>query len=189
MAAVAIGLAALALLAPLGSGGASATSDSPWYRVDLEQGEWKGYHWSIGASGPRHVPLREICVLDTVVQPYEEDDPLGGEASGGSSCGEIPDARTSMQMGQTLGTGASALSFDAILYRPAVRKVVFLLEGGERRVFRTKAPRIPNRSEKGIPAFRYLAATFEGAPCVHRVTTYDGSGGVIWREPWSSCTR
>lgn len=187
MAIVAMGVAALALLAPQGSGGAS---DSPWYRIDLEQGERRGYHWSMGASGPRHAPLEEICVLGTLAEPYDEDsDPLEVGATSGKVCGEVPDARISMQMGQTLGTGASALSFDAILYRPAMRKVVFLVEGGERRVFRTHAPRISSRSEKGIPAFRYLAATFEGNPCVHRVTTYDGSGGVIWREPWSSCTR
>jgi len=178
----ALAVATFVLLAPQGSGGSSAPASSgPWYRLALEQGEWQGYSWSVGASGPRHEPLREICALTSVLESFREGAPFieGGDSQ---ACGALPDATVSMALGETLVSGASTLSLNVVLYRPIVRKVAFILGTGERRIYMPRVPEIPNRSQRGIPVFRYVVASFEGEACVRRITTFDRRGGVIRSE-------
>jgi hypothetical protein len=161
-------------------------SGGSWYRVGLDQGEWQGYHWAVGAAGPKHEPLGEICALISVIEPPQEGSPYV-EASDAKVCGSLPDATVSNVLGETLGSGASKQILVAALYRPIVRKVTFVLDTGERKVYFPRTPRIPNRVAKGIPAFRYLVTSSDGETCTRRMTTFDGKGDVIWNEARPPC--
>jgi hypothetical protein len=139
---VTLAVAALASSATHALGEASTpTSGGPWYRVALEQGEWQGYHWAVGAAGPRHEPLGEICALISVIEPFQEGSPYV-EASDAKVCGSLPDATVSNVLGETLGSGASKQTLVAALYRPIVHKVTFILGTGERKVYRSRMPRM-----------------------------------------------
>jgi hypothetical protein len=152
---------------------------SQWYKVTLEEGETQGFKWTVGAKGRAHVPLKEICVLTAFIAPPEPGVPYG-EGDEGSVCGSAKKPTDSTSSGATLGsTGTSLL---AVIYRPVVRKVTFLLSTGKRKVFRTQEPRLLDREKRGIPAFRYLVASFDGGACVRGITTFDGKGQVISKE-------
>ncbi len=175
----ALAVVAFVLLASQGS--LAPASSGPWYRLALEQGEWQGYGWSVGASGPGHEPLREICAMVSVLEPFEEGAPFI-EGSDSKVCGAMPDAKISMALGETLVSDASELSLNVVFYRPIVHKVAFILGTGERRIYMPRVPEIPNRSQRGIPVFRYVVASFQGETCVRRITTFDRRGGVIRSE-------
>jgi hypothetical protein len=117
----------------------------------------------------------------SVLEPFEEGAPFI-EGSDSKVCGAMPDARISMALGETLVSDASNLSLNVILYRPIVRKVVFVLGTGERRIYMPRVPKVPNRSKRGIPVFRYVVASFEDEACVRRITTFDPRSGVIRSE-------
>lgn len=117
----------------------------------------------------------------SVLEPFEEGAPFI-EGSDAKVCGAMPDASVSMSLGDTLVSGASKLSLNVVLYRPIVRKVAFILGTGERRIYMPRVPEIPNRSQRGIPVFRYVVASLEGEACVRRVATFDRRGGVIRSE-------
>jgi hypothetical protein len=159
--------------------GSSKVGGDHWYKVTLEEGETQGFSWVVGAKGRTHEPLREICALAAIIAPPEPNVPYG-EGSNVSVCGSAMKPAESVSANAKLGsTGTSLLT---TIYRPVVRKVVFLLSTGKRKVFRPKKPRLANREERGIPAFRYLVASFDGGACVRSVTTFDGRGRVISKE-------
>ncbi|HEX6152875.1 MAG TPA: hypothetical protein VFZ19_05050, partial [Solirubrobacterales bacterium] len=56
-----------------------------------------------------------------------------------------------------------------------------------RKVYLPRIPQVPNRTERGIPVFRFIADTFEGEPCVRRLTTFDSRGEVISHEVKGDC--
>lgn len=152
-----------------------------WYRVLLEKGEVNGYRWAVGASGPRDEPLKQMCELVSEVAPFDPDLEYaeGGEMK---LCGELLSPAESISVGLDLGSSESSTTLRATIYRPIVRKVVFVRGTGDRKVYRTKAPRIAGRKAKGIPRFRYLAALFDEESCIQRIITYDPSGAVIKNE-------
>jgi hypothetical protein len=90
----------------------------------------------------------------------------------------------------SLGSGESRMTIFIALYRLAVRKVVFSIEGmsgTSTKTFRPHVAKVPNGQSRGIPKFRYFAAPFKGEICVRKVTLLDGSGGVIYSEPRPAC--
>jgi hypothetical protein len=177
---------ALGLLIVLPSTAASSPDSDPWYRATLEQGETNGYRWTVNAKGPKHKPLREICTLVSMVEPPQEGAPYVEEMDA-TDCGRLLKETSSVSGSVAFGSGASRLTILAALYRPAVRKVVFLLDTGERRVYLSRAPKIPRRLTRGIPLFRYLVASFDGETCIRRVTTFDGKGSVVGSDVSPPC--
>ena len=170
---------ALGVFGAPSTSGAGEAGHGKWYKVTLEEGETHGFSWVVGAKGRTHEPLKEICVLAGIIAPPEPNVPYG-EGSNVSVCGSAMKPAESVSANATLGS--TGTSFLTTIYRPVVRKVVFLLSTGKRKVFRPKEPRLPNREEVGIPAFRYLVASFDGGACVRGVTTFDVKGQVIARE-------
>lgn len=158
---------------------AGDVGDGHWYTVTLEEGETQGFSWAVGAKGRAHKPLKEICVLTAFIAPPEPNVPYG-EGDETSACGSVKKPTDSASVSATLGS--TDTSFLAAIYRPVVRKVAFLLSTGKRKVFRPKKPRLPNRKKMGIPAFRYLVASFDEGACVRSVTTFDGKSQVISKE-------
>lgn len=150
-----------------------------WHQVVLEEGETSGFSWSGGARLPAHRRLDKICVAAGFTAPVPPDQPYR-ESSSLAVCGSLAKAKDSVSLSATLGS--SGTTFLAVVYRPAVRKVVFLLNNGQRRVFRPRIPQIPDRAAMGIPVFRYLVATFDGGACVRRTNTFNASGDVVSKE-------
>lgn len=172
--------------APL-SADADTSKKARWYSVSLAHGETSGgYRWGVGAKGPKHEPLKEICAMAGMIEPPEPDKPYV-EGTDGALCGEIRSPKESMMETAGFGTGESSVTAFVAIYRPAVRKVTFVFDSGERRVYLPQVPQLPNRDERGIPVFRFIADTFEGEPCARRVTTFDGRGGVISHETKKDC--
>ncbi|HEX6665542.1 MAG TPA: hypothetical protein VF081_02990 [Solirubrobacterales bacterium] len=178
-------LAAVALAALVSHAGAkglshaaeaSGASGDRWYHAALEHGETQGFRWGVGAKLPKHEPLDEICLLAVYLVPPEPDVPYV-EESDLTVCGNLKRPTESVSLGIMLG--ASGAQFQAALYSPIVRKVVFLLSTGERRVFRPQAPRIPNRKAMGIPSFGYVIAPIDRGACVRAVTTFDRKGDRV----------
>jgi hypothetical protein len=157
-----------------------------WYQARLETGETDEYKWSVGAKGPKNAPLNEICALASLLEPpRDEDSFVEGRDSVG--CGSLSTREDSVAVSPAFGSGQSRLVLLAVLYRPAVRKVVFVLGSGERRVFRPRMATVTNQRARGIPNFRYLVAPFKGETCIRKVTLIDGKEAVIDREPRPDC--
>lgn len=166
---------------------AAGASRSDWYRVELEHGEANGYLWSVSAAGPRHQPLREICGQISSLEPPQGDPELTfGDHF--SLCGDLFDATQSNDLAAGFGSGVSEITLLADLYRPAVRKVAFVTDTGERRVYFPAVPAIPDRTARGIPVFRYLVTSFVGEFCIRRVTTFDKLGNVIRNQRDPICS-
>lgn len=165
---------------------AESASGGSWYRVTLEQGEAQGYAWAVGAAGPKHEPLREICTKVATLEPLQDESPY---IEGGNSmiCGEMPNPTESMALGTTFGPDGSGPTLLATIYRPIVRKVTFVFDTGERRVYFPQTPMIPSRVARGIPVFRYLAVVFDGLTCTRRMTMFDGGGSVLESETRPPC--
>lgn len=157
-----------------------------WYQVTLETGETEGFKWAVGAKGPGHQPLGMICALASLVEPPQEGQPFveGDDAVG---CGSLSTSMDSVAASPALGSGDSRLAILATLFRPVVRKVSFVLDTGEERVFRTRMGKIPNRSARGVPRFRYLAVPFKGPTCIRKVALFDGNDRAISREARPPC--
>lgn len=168
----------VSLLLPPGSG---AMGKVRWFQVGLGQGEISGYRWAVGIKGPKHRPLGRVCAELSLAEPAKDDAP---DFEGGSStlCGRLEQPSDSVTGVESLGSGNAQVTLLEALYRPIIRKVTFVLATGERRIFLPRVPKLSNRSARGIPAFRYFAATFEGQTCVRRVVTFDGRGRVVSNE-------
>lgn len=178
-------LIALGVMALAGYEGASAGGDR-WYKVTLEAGEVDGYQWAFGAKGPKGVPLGRICALTYMVEPAEPDAPYV-EGSESVNCGALRSPLESVSGSSAFGSGESRVAIFTGLYRLAVRKVVFVLSRGERRVFLPRIAKVADRRARGIPRFRYFVAPFTGKTCIRRVTLLDGEGAVINSERRSPC--
>jgi hypothetical protein len=158
-----------------------------WYSVPLESGETSGgYLWGVGAKGPKDKPMGEICTQVGMIEPPQPDKSYV-ESSGGSLCGHLRSPKEALIDATGFGEGASRVTVLEAIYRPAVRRVVIVLDSGERRVYLPRVPKLSNRASRGIPVFRYIADTFEGEGCARRVTTFDGSGAVISNQTKSDC--
>lgn len=174
-------LAALILvcLGMQGSAEVSGADAHQWYTATLVEGEAQGFRWAIGARGPRDNSLDRICALAGVLAPPAPGVPYA-EGDNVTVCGGMARATDSVSVSATFGSTGSSLR--ATLYRPNVRKVVFLLSTGKRQILRPQTPNIPDRVATGIPAFRYLATVVEGGACIRRVTTFNAKGDVLSRE-------
>lgn len=158
-----------------------------WYSVGLESGETSGgYRWAVGAKGPRREPLREICALAGMIEPLQPDKSYV-EGQDGSTCGDLRSRGESITEAVSFGSGESRVTAFVGIYRPAVRKVTFVLDSGERKEYLPRVPQVPNRTERGIPVFRFIADTFEGEPCVRRVITFDRGGSAISHQTKRDC--
>jgi hypothetical protein len=158
-----------------------------WYSVPLESGETSGgYRWGVGAKGPKGKPLGEICTQVGMVEPPQPDKPYV-EGTDGTSCGQLRSPKEALVDATGFGEGASRVTVLAAIYRPIVRRVVFVFDSGEHRVYLPRVPQTSNRASRGIPVFRYIADTFEGEWCARRITTFDGSGAVISNQTKSDC--
>lgn len=176
----------LALITGWASSEAGAASEDRWYRVLLEKGKTEdGYEWAMGASGPRNQPLRKICNVTSTLAPPNDAGYVEGDSL--TVCGSLRRPELSAVVSLDVGSeGATRTVFEA-LYHPVVRKVIFVLDSGERMVYFPKVPKIPNRAAKGIPLFRYVVDTFEEELCVRKVTTFDKAGRAISREASPAC--
>jgi hypothetical protein len=169
-----------------GSHDASSASGGRWHPITLETDETDGYQWAVGAKVPQHKPLGEICAMISLVELPQPDAPYV-EGRDSVSCGSLTTPSDSVSVSSSFGSGDSRRVVLAVLYRPIVRKVVFLLGEGERKVFRPSIARVPGRQVRGIPRFRYFAALFKGETCLRKVTVFNGNGQVIYRESEPSC--
>lgn len=177
---------AVVLLAGQFTGAAAGVPRDQWYRVTLEQGETQGYRWAVGAKGPRGGPLKDSCLTVGVLEPPQPDaDYVEGHDF--AVCGGLIEPGDSISLGTPLGSGESALTLFAALYRPVVRELTFLLDTGERRVLQPRLADIPDRQDRGIPRFRYVVADFEAGICIRKLTSRDGSGSVIRSEVSPFC--
>jgi hypothetical protein len=184
--AVLFALAGCLALGLLFSHGAAASGKVGWFQIKLEQGEVNGYHWVVGAKGPKHRPLSRICAELSMVEPPQEGAPYV-EGRDATNCSRLRPPIHSVFGTEAFGSGPSRVAVFEGLYRPIVRKVTFVLATGERRVFLPRVPKIPNQSARGIPSFRYFAAPFEGETCVRRVATFDGAGKIVSNEARPPC--
>lgn len=159
----------------------SQSSKSDWFRVPLKGGELHGFTWGFAAKGLKERPLQQICAVVAEIAPR---DPDAGyvEASETSSCDSLLQATDSISMGSEFGTGSDATVLRTVLYPKDVRRVTFVLAGGEELTYRATGIKVKNRKAKGIPFFRYLAARFSAEACIQRIVSYDGRGRVIERE-------
>lgn len=188
-----IGIAGLLLLAFAYLAGtpnavdASRAKKERWYSVPLESGKTSdGYRWGVGAKGPKGEPWGEICTQVGMTEPPQPDKPFV-ESRDGSLCGDLRSPKEALIDASGFGEGASRVTVFAAIYRPIVRRVVFVFDSGERRMYLPRVPQISSRDSRGIPVFRYIADTFEGEQCARRITTFDGSGEVISNQTKSDC--
>lgn len=179
-------LTAVVMLISVSPHDAAGANKARWYQVGLEMGETDGYRWAVGAKGPKHEPLDEICALASLTEPPQADKPFV-EGMDAAVCGSLATPGDSMAASPAFGSGNSRLVLLAVLYRPAVREVAFLLDTGERRVLWPRMVKVPNRRARGVPRFRYLVTHFKGEACIRKITLFDGSGRVIYREARPPC--
>lgn len=166
---------------------AGRTSDGErWYRAVVERGETHGYSWWTGVKGLKHEPLKEICALASMAEPPRDDDPFI-EREDAAECGSLRRATESVVVTLSAESGTERVLVLEALYRPTVRKVVFALDTGERRIYRPLLSQIPRLGRRGIPRFRYISTSFEGEICIRRVSTYDGEGSIVAKEARPPC--
>lgn len=159
----------------------SQSSKSDWFRVPLTGGKLQGYTWGFAAKGSREKPLKQICAVVAEIAPRDPDTEYV-ESSETSSCGSLLRETDSISIGSEFGTGSEATVLRTILYPRDVRRVAFVLAGGQEATYRAKGIKVKNRKAKGIPFFRYLVAQFSAEACIQRIVSYDGRGRVIERE-------
>lgn len=159
----------------------SQSTKSDWFRVPLTGGQLQGYTWGFAAKGSKEKPLKQICAVVAEIAPREPD--VGYvEASETTSCDSLLQATDSISIGSEFGTGSEATILRTILYPRDVRRVAFVLAGGEEATYRAKGIKVKNRKAKDIPFFRYLVAQFSAEACIQRIVSYDGRGRVIETE-------
>lgn len=151
-----------------------------WYRVVLQSGTVDGYEWAVGAKGPRHEPLSEICGLVAIVDLATAEDPYP-EATSSEGCSTVERPAESVVENASMGSGESRLLVLAAFFRPAVRKAILVFSTGERKVLRPLMAKISGRQAKGVPQFRYLAVPFEGEARLRKTLLFDGKGNAINR--------
>jgi hypothetical protein len=159
----------------------SQSPKSDWFNVPLTGGKLQGYTWGFAAKGSKEKPLKQICAVVAEIAPR---DPGAGyvEASETTSCDSLLQATDSISMGSEFGTGSEATVLRTIIYPRDVRKVTFVLAGGEELTYRAKGIKVKNRKAKGIPFFRFLVAQISAEACIQRIVSYGGRGRVIERE-------
>jgi hypothetical protein len=171
----------------IGSQSASrANSGGRWLPITLETGTVDGYQWAMGAKLRQHEPLGAICAIVYMREPVSSDAAYveGTESVG---CGNLERPMDSVVESASFGSGDSRLAILTALYRPVVRKAVFLLGEGRRKVFHPRIAKVPKRTARGIPRFRYFVAPFKGETCIRKITLFDGDDHVIYRESSAPC--
>ncbi len=160
----------------------SQSSKSDWFRIPLKGGELHGSQWGFAAIGSKERPLKQICALVSEIAPRDPD--VGYvETSEASSCGSLRQATDSISMGFEFGAdGSDGIVLRTALYPENVRRVTFVLAGGEELTYKARGIKVRNRKAKGIPFFRYLVAKFSAEACIQWTVSYDGRGRVIKRE-------
>lgn len=145
----------------------------------LGRGKVGEYTWSAGAKLPKEAPLGNICGELSMTAP-----PVEGIAEGQSSteCGELATAGDVVTANASFGSGASQAAVTELLYRPIVRGIKVWSVGGKIRFLHTHAPRIPNRPQQGIAAFRFILLPASGRDCVRRVIAVSRGGRVVSRQ-------
>lgn len=159
----------------------SQSAKSDWFNVPLTGGKLQGYTWGFAAKGSKEKPLKQICAVVVDIAPLDPDASYV-ESSETTSCDSLLLATDSISIGSEFGTGSNATVLRTILYPGDVRRVTFVLSGGEERTYRAKGIKVKNRKAKGIPFFRYLVAQSSAEACIQRMVSYDGRGRVIERE-------
>jgi hypothetical protein len=173
----------LAALVPQAVAGGSRAQ---WFSVALANGKIEGYRWAVGAKGPKHEPLDQICTLVSMVEPPQgEDDVVEGRDA--TDCGRLKLPTDSVSSTDSLGSGESRVTVLEAIYRPLVRKVAIGFAAGGPKVYRTRAPQLSNRAEAGIPMFRYIVAPVQSGNCIRRVTAFDGRGKVVSSQASPPC--
>jgi hypothetical protein len=157
-----------------------------WFQVNLEHGETEGYSWGVGAKGPKHEPLGQICAQVSMVEPNQGSADVV-EGRDATDCGSIGQREDSIAATVSFGSGESRVTVLEVVYRPVVRKVTLVLATGAREVFYPRIPEIPNRAARGIPIFRYFVTPFEGETCVRRIATFDASDNIVSNEVSPPC--
>lgn len=159
----------------------SQSPESDWFNVPLTGGKLQGYTWGFAAKGSKEKPLKQICAVVAEIAPRDPDGSYV-EASETSSCDSLLQATDSISIGSEFGTGSDATVLRTALYPRDVRRVTFVLAGGEEPTYRAKGIKVKNRKAKDIPFFRYLVAQFSAEACIQRIVSYDGRGRVIEKE-------
>jgi hypothetical protein len=149
---------------------ATATGETDWFQIKLEQGEVNGYHWAVGVKGPKHRPLSQICAELSMVEPPQEGAPYVEERDA-TDCSSFRQSIHSVFGTESFGSGPSRVTVLEALYRPIVRKVTFVLAGGERRVFLPRVPEI----HTGLPG---ESRSF-GPPCPAGTGICNSCGVVV----------
>lgn len=179
-------LASCLVLSALVFTGAVTASQVRWFQAPLEHGETNGYRWTVGAKGPKHKQLGRICAQIAIVEPAQEGAPYV-EESDSTECGRLETASDSVVGEGDLASGGTRVTVLEALYRPVVRKVTVVFSTGDHKVFLPRIREIPNRVNRGIPAFRYFAAASEGKECIRRIATFNAADEVIFKERRPAC--
>lgn len=182
------GVAALCFL------GAVITNDSlatdrgdTWSTVFLKRGKVQDYKWAISARLPKNKPLGPMCETSARFLPRPELEEV--EVNESTLCGKLNTPSDSVSISTIFKSEESETTLLATLYRPVVRKVVFVLSNGEQRSYPARVPQIPNHAARGIPMFRYLVGVFSEEECLRKTITYDAHNKVIKQEhSEASCT-
>lgn len=165
----------------------AGSSKGHWFQANLARGEIEGYRWAVGAKGPKHEPLGQICAQISIVEPPRDDFPEV-EGRDTTDCGQLRLATDVVSSTNSLESGKSGVSVLEAIYRPVVRKVRIVFASGEQELYRTSAPQLSNRVGRGIPKFRYVVAQFLAESCVRRITGFDGNGKTVSNRASPPCS-
>jgi len=172
--------AALSFLGALTTIDSFATDRGSWSRVFLKKGKIRDYGWAVGARLPKDKPLGQICETSAHFLPRPEFDEV--EVDESTLCGKLKKPGDSVSISTIFKSEKSDTTLLATLYRPVVRKIVFVLSNGEQRSYPARVPKIPNHSARGIPMFRYIVGVFNEEECLRKTITYDAQNKVIKQE-------
>lgn len=179
--------AALSFLGGLTTNDSLATDRGSWSRVFLDKGKIQDYGWAVGARLPKDKALGQICETSTHFLPRPEFDEV--EVDESTLCGKLTKPGDSVSISTIFKSEESDTTLLATLYRPVVRKIVFVLSNGEQRIYPARVPKIPNHAARGIPMFRYIVGVFNQEECLRKTITYNGQNKVIKEEKAeASCT-
>jgi len=176
-----LGLLVLALVVSQAVAGAA---QGKWFQVGLATGEANGYKWSSGAKGLRGKSLTRICTEISMVEPPRNGTDVG-EGRDATDCGELKAASDVVVTNESLGPKKSGITVLEAIYRPLIRKVTIVLIGGQRIALMAQAPKVGVAGS--VPAFRYVATSFDASSCVKRIVAFDGRGKVVSRQASPPC--
>src|SRR5215207_1663192 len=184
---IATGVTALCLIGLL-PGNAASSLANPWYSATFARGETSnGYRWKMGVSGPKGKSLKTICNIAAVLDPPRDDLPYV-ESHESKVCSSLGNPRDSAALSISVGSGDSTVTVMEVLYRPVVRKVVLVLDNGDREIFMPAVARIRDRAKRGIPIFRYIIGRFDSETCLRKVITFDKDDHAVHREGRPPCS-